>query len=193
MHAVGIIAEYNPFHNGHAYHLSCAKRLSGCTHAIVAMSGSFVQRGDTAAFDKFARARWALCHGADLVLELPTAFACASAERFARGGVALLAGTGLILSLIHILHHGRAERLCIRTAMRLDDPAVYAKQRRAAMFGIVHLLFHPPERGLCKQCAKLCPRVCHKFFLKHGKDRCGKALRVFEHHIACLLYTSRCV
>ena len=99
MHAVGIIAEYNPFHNGHAYHLSCAKRLSGCTHAIVAMSGSFVQRGDTAAFDKFARARWALCHGADLVLELPTAFACASAERFARGGVALLAGTGLICAL----------------------------------------------------------------------------------------------
>ena len=105
MHAVGIIAEYNPFHNGHAYHLSCAKRLSGCTHAIVAMSGSFVQRGDTAAFDKFARARWALCHGADLVLELPTAFACASAERFARGGVALLAGTGLICALAFGAEH----------------------------------------------------------------------------------------
>ena len=79
--AVGIIAEYNPFHNGHAHHLSRAKALSGCPYAIVIMSGSFVQRGEPAAFDKFQRARWALHHGADFVLELPSSFACAGAER----------------------------------------------------------------------------------------------------------------
>ena len=134
MHAVGIIAEYNPFHNGHAYHLSCAKRLSGCTHAIVAMSGSFVQRGDTAAFDKFARARWALCHGADLVLELPTAFACASAERFARGGVALLAGTGLICALAFGAEHADLALLSSMAFSSAGGTDSDAPERRIAFY-----------------------------------------------------------
>ena len=103
--AVGIIAEYNPFHNGHAHHLSRAKALSGCPYAIVVMSGSFVQRGEPAAFDKFQRARWALHHGADLVLELPSSFACAGAERFAAGGVAALAATGLVSALAFGTEH----------------------------------------------------------------------------------------
>lgn len=134
MHAVGIIAEYNPFHNGHAYHLSCAKRLSGCTHAIVAMSGSFVQRGDTAAFDKFARARWALCHGADLVLELPTAFACASAERFARGGVALLAGTGLVSALAFGAEHADLALLSAMAFSSAGETDSDASERRIAFY-----------------------------------------------------------
>lgn len=134
MHAVGIIAEYNPFHNGHAYHLSCAKRLSGCTHAIVAMSGSFVQRGDTAAFDKFARARWALCHGADLVLELPTAFACASAERFACGGVALLAGTGLICALAFGAEHADLALLSSMAFSSAGGTDSDAPERRIAFY-----------------------------------------------------------
>lgn len=116
--AVGVIAEYNPFHNGHAYHLSRAKALSGCAHAVVALSGSFVQRGEPAAFDKFQRARFALRHGADLVLELPTAFACASAERFARGGVAALAGTGLVSALAFGAEHAD---LALLRAMAFPD------------------------------------------------------------------------
>lgn len=116
--AVGVIAEYNPFHNGHAYHLSRAKALSGCAHAVVVLSGSFVQRGEPAAFDKFQRARFALRHGADLVLELPTAFACASAERFARGGVAALAGTGLVSALAFGAEHAD---LALLRAMAFPD------------------------------------------------------------------------
>ncbi|MBE5785387.1 MAG: nucleotidyltransferase family protein [Clostridiales bacterium] len=94
--AVGIIAEYNPFHNGHAYQLKQAKALSSLPFAIAVMSGAFVQRGECAAFDKFTRAKWALQNGADLVLELPAAFAVCNAERFARGGIGTLAGTGLV-------------------------------------------------------------------------------------------------
>lgn len=116
--AVGVIAEYNPFHNGHAYHLSRAKALSGCAHAVVALSGSFVQRGEPAAFDKFQRACFALRHGADLVLELPTAFACASAERFARGSVAALAGTGLVSALAFGAEHAD---LALLRAMAFPD------------------------------------------------------------------------
>lgn len=99
MGCCGVIAEYNPFHLGHAYQLRQAKALSGGAPIIVAMSGSLVQRGDIAAFDKRLRAKWALQNGADLVLELPALFSLAHAERFALGGVALLQATGLLDSL----------------------------------------------------------------------------------------------
>ena len=82
-----IIAEYNPFHNGHRYHIAQTKNLTGASFIIVIMSGNFVQRGDCAICDKFARTRTALHEGADLVLELPLPFACAGAEKFAYGGV----------------------------------------------------------------------------------------------------------
>lgn len=88
-----IIAEYNPFHNGHAYHIEQTRRL-GATHIAVVMSGNFVQRGEPAFLDKHIRAEAALRGGADLVLELPLPFACAPAERFARGAVALADGLG---------------------------------------------------------------------------------------------------
>ena len=158
MHAVGIIAEYNPFHNGHAYHLSCAKRLSGCTHAIVAMSGSFVQRGDTAAFDKFARARWALCHGADLVLELPTAFACASAERFARGGVALLAGTGLICALAFGAEHADLALLSSMAFSSAGGTDSDVPERRIAFY------CRPPHGRSARCSVRQCKnRLCERF------------------------------
>lgn len=88
--AVGIIAEYNPFHNGHAYQIHKAKQLSGADYCIVVMSGDFVQRGAPAVFDKYTRTQAALLGGADLVLELPPAFAVSSAEDFASCAVSLL-------------------------------------------------------------------------------------------------------
>ncbi|MBR0356155.1 MAG: nucleotidyltransferase family protein, partial [Clostridia bacterium] len=94
MRVVGVIAEYNPLHNGHIYHLEQAKRKTGASYCIVVMSGNFVQRGEPACTDKFTRAEWALQAGADLVIELPTVFANASAERFAEGAVRLLHATG---------------------------------------------------------------------------------------------------
>ncbi|MEG1547900.1 MAG: nucleotidyltransferase family protein [Clostridia bacterium] len=99
MSCVGIIAEYNPFHNGHLYHIDQARRLSGARYVIAVMSGNFVQRGEVAAFDKFTRTRHALMCGADMVLELPTVFALSCAQRFASAGVRIIAGTGIVDSL----------------------------------------------------------------------------------------------
>ena len=96
MKITGIIAEYNPFHNGHAYQIAKIKEETDSDYVIVAMSGDFVQRGEPAITDKYERARMALSCGADLVLELPALFACASAEYFARAGVALFTRMGCI-------------------------------------------------------------------------------------------------
>ena len=93
MKAAGIIAEFDPFHNGHAYLIRKA-RESGCTHIAVAMSGSAVQRGEPASFDKFARAKAAVAGGADLVLELPAPYSCSNAEVFASAGVSALSALG---------------------------------------------------------------------------------------------------
>ena len=92
----GIIAEYNPFHNGHAYQIEQARLITGCDFLVVVMSGDYVQRGAPAVFDKYTRTRMALACGADLVLELPVACSCASAEFFASGAVSLLDGLGCV-------------------------------------------------------------------------------------------------
>ena len=95
MRTVGIVAEYNPFHAGHRYHIEETRRRVGEDCAVIAaMSGNFVQRGECAIADKWARARMALEGGADLVLELPTVWACASAEYFAFGAVSVLKMAG---------------------------------------------------------------------------------------------------
>jgi predicted nucleotidyltransferase len=99
MRVVGIIAEYNPLHNGHIYHMEESKRQAESEFCVVAMSGNFVQRGEPACTDKFTRAEWAVMGGADLVVEIPTVFAVSSAERFAEGGVKTLAATGVVTDL----------------------------------------------------------------------------------------------
>lgn len=99
MKVVGIIAEYNPFHNGHKYQIDVVKAQTGADYCIVAMSGNFLQRGVPSLCDKYSRARMALACGADLVLELPSIWATASAEYFARGGVSLLKNTGVVTHL----------------------------------------------------------------------------------------------
>lgn len=92
MKTVGIAAEYNPFHNGHQYHIRETRRQAGEDACVIAvMSGDFVQRGEAAMFSKFARAEAACLCGADLVVELPLPWSLASAERFASGAVDLLA------------------------------------------------------------------------------------------------------
>lgn len=98
IHATGIIAEYNPFHNGHLYQLREAQRLTG-QPIVVVMSASFMQRGEPACLSKWLRARLAVENGAALVLELPTAFSLRSAQFFASGGVQLLAATGSVTTL----------------------------------------------------------------------------------------------
>ena len=91
MRIAAVVCEYNPFHNGHKYQLERIREESGCDKILCLMSGCFTQRGDMALFDKYTRARHAVENGADLVLELPAAFAAGSAEQFARGAVHILA------------------------------------------------------------------------------------------------------
>ena len=96
MKICGIVAEYNPFHNGHKYHIEKTKELYGATHIVAVMSGNFTQRGDIAVMDKFRRAETALKNGVDLVIELPVPFALGSAEQFATGAVSLLNSLGCV-------------------------------------------------------------------------------------------------
>ena len=95
MTSVGIVAEFNPFHNGHSYLIQKAKELTGADCAVVVMSGDFVQRGECAVFDKYFRAKCALLGGADLVVMLPVNISTASSETFAAGAVRILAKLGV--------------------------------------------------------------------------------------------------
>lgn len=99
MKTVGIIAEYNPFHKGHAYQIQQAKALTDATYAVVLMSGNYVQRGTPAITDKYTRTKMALEAGADIVMELPVYYATASAEIFAKGGISIFSSTHMIDAL----------------------------------------------------------------------------------------------
>ncbi len=125
MRTVGIVAEYNPFHTGHAYHLKRAKEASGTDYTVAVMSPDFVQRGEPAVFDKYARAQMALRGGADLVLELPVCYATGSAEYFARGAAALLDRLGVVDALCFGCE--TADDTLIKQAARLlaEEPAYY--------------------------------------------------------------------
>lgn len=90
MKTLGIVCEYNPFHNGHKYHIDESKKLSKCDAVVCAMSGSLVQRGEIAVFDKWTRAKNAVENGADLVLEIPVFFCLQSGEKYAYGAVSVL-------------------------------------------------------------------------------------------------------
>lgn len=96
MKVLGIIAEYNPFHNGHLYHLKRSMEITGSKYCVVVMSGNFVQRGEPALMNKWARAKTALEGGSDLVIELPVVFSLSSAEMFATGAVKLMDAMGII-------------------------------------------------------------------------------------------------
>lgn len=145
MNAVGIVAEYNPFHRGHAYQIAETRRLLGEDVPVVAvMSGHWVQRGECAVADKWTRAGMALRSGADLVLELPTLWAISSAEGFARGGVGILKATGVVDNLSFGSETGDLESLKklaatldsegYRTALRseLDKGKAFAEARQKA-------------------------------------------------------------
>ena len=92
--SVGIIAEYNPFHNGHKYHLEQALTESGADVCVSVISGNFTQRGEIALLDKWTRAEMAVKNGVNLVVELPTVFACSNAGYFAEAGVEILEALG---------------------------------------------------------------------------------------------------
>lgn len=120
-----IISEYNPFHNGHGYHIE-RTRAAGVTHIAAVMSGSFTQRGDAAIYDKHVRARTALENGIDLVLELPARYSLMSAEGFARGAVEIIAALGCVEVLSFGSESGDVDAL--REASRAIEFTVHTEE-----------------------------------------------------------------
>lgn len=125
MNVTGIIAEYNPFHKGHAYHLKKARELTHADFVLVIMGGNFTQRGEPAIVDKYDRARMALLEGADLVAELPVAFATGSAEYFAEGAIELLEKCGVVSSLCFGSESGELSALSLAAEILLEEPSCY--------------------------------------------------------------------
>ncbi|SJZ91198.1 nucleotidyltransferase [Selenihalanaerobacter shriftii] len=122
MKALGIITEYNPFHNGHLYHLRKSLKTTDADYTICVMSGNFVQRGNPAIIDKWNRVKMALEAGIDLVLELPIAYALRSAEYFAYGGVQLLNQTGIVDKMVFGSELGEIEPLIEISEILADEP-----------------------------------------------------------------------
>ena len=125
MQTVGIIAEYNPFHKGHAYQIEEAKKAANADFAVVAMSGNFVQRGAPAIIDKYTRTKMALEGGADLVLELPVPFATAAAPIFAEAGVSLLTRLGCVDALCFGSESGNIDSLINSARTLQEEPPEY--------------------------------------------------------------------
>lgn len=127
MKTIGIIAEYNPFHNGHAYQIKKAKELTGADYCIIAMSGDFVQRGAPSVADKYTRAEMALQNGADLVCELPVLYSTASAELFAHAGVTLFHRLGCIDTLCFGAESDNLTAFTHLAEILIEEPESYRK------------------------------------------------------------------
>lgn len=133
MKTVGLITEYNPFHNGHAYHIEKAKMLTGADRVIVVMSGDFVQRGAPAVMPKHLRTESALLSGASLIIELPVCFATGSAEYFAQGSISLLNRLGCIDSICFGSECGNLHLLKEIAQILADEPIEYQTALRQAL------------------------------------------------------------
>ena len=127
MKTVGLITEYNPFHNGHFYHIEQAKNITGADTVIVVMSGNFVQRGLPAVMSKYARTKAALLAGVSIVIELPIRYAAASAEYFAMGAVSLLEELGCVDFLCFGSESGDIKQLSELAELLLTEPLEYQK------------------------------------------------------------------
>lgn len=123
MNVIGIIAEYNPFHNGHAYQIAHVRKNLHADYIVVATSGDYVQRGEPALLDKYTRARMALSSGADLVLELPVLWSTASAELFADAGISLFEKTGCVNGICFGAESGDLALLRRIADVLADEPA----------------------------------------------------------------------
>ena len=151
MNLLGLVVEYNPFHNGHKYHLEKSKELTNATHTVAIMSGSFLQRGEPALFDKYTRAEIAVKNGVDLVIELPTLYSCQSAEIFSHGAIATLNSLNCVNSVCFGSEEGNVdilytiaeilikEPLDFKTTLRkfLDEGLVFPIARSKALYDYI--------------------------------------------------------
>lgn len=145
MNVVGIIAEYNPFHEGHAYQIQKAKKQCGAEFAVVVMNGDFVQRGEPAIFDKYTRTKEALLGGADLIFELPVRFGLSSAGDFAMGGVLALNALPFVTHLCFGTETGDLTPLLQAATFLCDEPDSY---RTRVKHFVKQGILYPKARSL---------------------------------------------
>lgn len=126
MNITGIVTEYNPFHNGHLYHLSQSKKNTNADGVICVMSGNFIQRGGPAIIDKWKRTEMALENGVDLIIELPSYFAVSSAEFFAKGSLSILHKIGVVNSIFFGSECGDIEYLRKISKVLVEEDAVFS-------------------------------------------------------------------
>ena len=125
MKVAGIIAEYNPFHRGHQYHIEETRKKTGADYVVVVMSGDYVQRGEPAIADKYMRTQMALSGGADLIIEMPTIYATASAEYFATAGIGILDKLGCVDYLSFGSEWADIEDFSAYASLFLEEPEEY--------------------------------------------------------------------
>lgn len=152
MKLLGLIVEYNPFHNGHLYHLKKSKEITNSTHTIAVMSGHFLQRGEPALFDKYTRSEMAVKNGVDLVVELPVIFSCQSAEYFSSGAIKLLNSLNIVDNICFGSEEGNIETLYKISQILVKEPyefknylkkyldngLLFAKARSNALFDYIN-------------------------------------------------------
>ncbi|MHB9094876.1 MAG: nucleotidyltransferase [Eubacteriales bacterium] len=125
MNVVGVVTEHNPFHNGHLYHIEQAREKCDAELVVSVMSGHFLQRGEPALFNKWARAKMAVLSGVDMVIELPTAFSVRSASAFAAGSVSLLNSMGIVTHICFGTEAGDAGKLWPAARLLANEPAEF--------------------------------------------------------------------
>lgn len=133
MRTAGLVVEYNPFHNGHLYHIQQTRRVCEADCIVCVMSGNFIQRGEPAIINKWARAKAALLNGADLVIELPLVYAMASAEYFSYGAVKILDSLGVVDSICFGSESGSIEELDIFASVLANEPVQYKQLLKAEL------------------------------------------------------------
>ena len=133
INVTGIVAEYNPFHNGHAYQIREAKKITGADFCVAVISGDFVQRGEVSVFSKYLRTKMALLSGADLVLEIPSIFAVSSAEDFAAGSVALLDELGVVTHLCFGSETGESGNFMDAAKILAKEPAAFSEKLKEGL------------------------------------------------------------
>ena len=145
---VGIITEYNPFHAGHQYMIEQIRAEYHADYVVAAMSGDFVQRGEPAIFDKYERARDALTHGVDLVVQIPVMFSTSSAEDFAAGGVAVLRSLGFVDQLVFGSESADLAKLQQMAALELSTGSTaHAKFNAVVRDGVASGMSYPKARA----------------------------------------------
>ena len=133
MHCAGIIVEFNPFHNGHGVHIEETRKWTGCKHIVAVMSGNFVQRGEPAICNKWARTKMALLNGVDVVIEIPVHYVISGADYFARGSVGLLNAAGVVGALCFGSERGNLQEIVAAGRVLAKEPALYKENLRRGL------------------------------------------------------------